>query len=193
MYAFTSIGVTSIISTWIIIVAMFRRTRNAISSHANIGVSTSIFVVTISSIVGVYAITRISIARIIGTNVVIVATFHRTRGTCTVVANISLGTGVIIIARKLVIFMSTLSSVGIASIIGTHVVIVAVLGCSRNTISITTYIIRGTFVVITARIIVIVVFANTSSGIASIVGTDILVVAAKKNSRSTSSVAASII
>jgi hypothetical protein len=126
-------------------------------------------------IIGVHAVSRVSIARIIGTRVVIVAFFVCTC-TFSFVALIILSASIVIIARSGVVGMYAVASVSIARIIGTRVVIVTVSLRTSNTISLVTTIVR-TKIIIGAGSIVPSINTFSVFDVTVVVGTDIIIIA----------------
>jgi hypothetical protein len=176
MHTFARVSITRIIGTQVTIIAVFAVARNTLPVVANIGTGTSILVRARSSVIDVYTITSVYVARIISTKVHIIAGFGAASNTCSEGADIIQGTGVTIRARSIVVRMHTFACVGVARIIGTHIHIIAVFGATRNTCSEGADVIQGTSIIIAARCNIIVVRTLASSGVTRIVGTHIVIV-----------------
>jgi hypothetical protein len=192
VYAVSSVNVARIVGTRVVIITVFWLTRYAISFVAHIVRCAFVVIGTRSVVIGVNTLSGLRIASIIGTWVIIVTNYRRSRGTVSVVAHIILSASIVIIARSSVIGVHTLTIV-VTVIIGTRVVVIAVLLLSSYAVSFVAHVVYSTSFIIGTRSMVIVVGALSGLRIARIIGTRVIIFANFRCSRGTVSVVALII
>jgi hypothetical protein len=175
--AITSVDIARIISTHVIIVAVFRAATRTSSFGTNVIYCAGVTVRTRSVVGSMCTDSRISIARIIGTNVAIVTICKIASFTNTIVAHVVAGAGILIGARCVVISIYTLASIAIARIVGTHIFIIAIFRTSRCASSSVTSVVQCTFITIRARSLVIGKYTSTCGTITGIIGTQVIVIA----------------
>jgi hypothetical protein len=139
----------------------------------------------------VYARAVIIIAKIIGTRVVIVTVLRGTRNTSSFVTNIVRSTGIVIIARSMVVGVRTGPGITIATIVSTHVVIIARFSYTRNAYAFTAHIVHSTGIIVATGAVVERVYTRAII-ITSIVGTLVFIVAVLERTRNATSLTTSV-
>jgi hypothetical protein len=153
--------------------------------------STVITIRTRRFVVSVYARAVIIIAKIIGTRVVIVTVLRGTRNTSSFVTNIVRSTGIVIIARSMVVGVRTGPGITIATIVSTHVVIIARFSYTRNAYAFTAHIVHSTGIIVATGAVVERVYTRAII-ITSIVGTLVFIVAVLERTRNATSLTTSV-
>jgi len=132
------------------------------------------------------------VANIVGTHVSVVAIRGISGNTNSGGADISDGTGILIAARKIIIDVHAFTGSRITGIVGTEISVAAILGRTRNTNTSEAVVTQGTGITIGTRSHVICVHASSRENIASIVGTQIIILALRLCSSGAATVLADI-
>lgn len=178
----TSNRVARIVGTNIAVIAVQRRSTNTGTRGAGIGGGASIAVVTTSGVVGVDA-SRCGIARVVCTNVSVIATQRRSANASAQRTGVSGGARIAVVATRGVVGADTAGG-RVARIVGTHVAVVAVW--SRTTNASTRSASVGSCARVTVVTSSVVVRGDaTGSRVARIVGTYVAIVANQRRSTHT--------
>jgi hypothetical protein len=155
VHTLATVGITVIVGTEVSITTIDCDSGYATSCGTNIAKSTSITIAARSRVRIVHTLSGSFVANIVSTLVVIVTVSGTTGSTFTITAHVKQCARVTIRARSSVVVKLAFSSFRIADVIRANISIATILGFTRHTNSLATYIVYRTSVAIITRRMII--------------------------------------